>query len=112
MAVTERGQVCDVVVDIFDGEGQDLDAHPADVGCCHLADERRELVSVLVNLLNGQRAWNGNGKRCQTMDEQLARCYLDPSFPLVLLRLESYASCKCYLHSFLLTCSIPNSREC
>ena len=59
MLLTEWSQVCDVVIDIFDGEGQDLDAHTADVRSSDLSHEGGELVTVLVNLLHGQCTWNG-----------------------------------------------------
>lgn len=36
----------------FDGEAQDLDAHSAHVGCCHLAHQLRKFVPVLVDLFN------------------------------------------------------------
>ena len=54
---TERGEISDVIVDIFDGEGEDLDTHPADVGGCDLTDQRGELVPIFVDLLDGQCAW-------------------------------------------------------
>lgn len=56
ITLTEGGQVGDVVVDVFDGEAEDLDAHPADVRSGDLADEGGELVAVLVDLLDGQRS--------------------------------------------------------
>jgi hypothetical protein len=42
--LTERREVGDVVVDVLDGEGEDLDAHPADIRGSHFTDERRKLV--------------------------------------------------------------------
>lgn len=52
LRLAEGGEVLHVVVDILDGEGQDLDAHAAHIRCCHLADERCELVAVLVHLFD------------------------------------------------------------
>ncbi len=42
--LTERREVGDVVVDVLDGEGEDLDAHPADIRSSHFTDERRKLA--------------------------------------------------------------------
>ncbi len=53
---TERGQIGDVIVDIFDGEGEDLDTHPAHIGGCNLADQGGKLVSIFVDLLDGECA--------------------------------------------------------
>ncbi len=60
--ITERSQVGDVVVNVLDGEGEDLDTHPADVRSGDFSDEGRKLVSVLVHLLNSQCAWKKNSK--------------------------------------------------
>ena len=56
LRLTEGSEVGDVVVDVLDGEAEDLDAHAADVGGGDLADEGGELVPVLVDLLHGERA--------------------------------------------------------
>lgn len=42
----------------LDGEAEDLDAHAADIRCSHLTHQTGKFVSVLVNLLNSQGAWN------------------------------------------------------
>lgn len=36
----------------LDREAEDLDAHAANIGCCHLSHQGGKFVSVLVNLLN------------------------------------------------------------
>jgi hypothetical protein len=54
---TERGEIGNIIVDIFDGEGEDLDTHSADVRGRNLADQGGELVPIFVDLLDGQCAW-------------------------------------------------------
>lgn len=41
----------------LDSEAEDLDAHPAHVGSCHLPHQLGKLVPVLVDLLHRQCAW-------------------------------------------------------
>ena len=53
LKLTEGSEVGDVVVDVLDGEAEDLDAHAADVGGGDFADEGSELVPILVHLLDG-----------------------------------------------------------
>lgn len=36
----------------LDGEAEDLDAHPANIGRCHFPHKCGKLISILVNLLN------------------------------------------------------------
>ena len=57
-SLTQRSQICDVVVDILDGEWKNFDAHPAHIGGRNLTNEAGELVSVLIDLLDGQCACN------------------------------------------------------
>ena len=59
LGLAEWLEVSDVVVDVLDGEGEDLDAHSAHVGGCDLPDEAGELVPVLVDLLHGEGAQDG-----------------------------------------------------
>ena len=56
LGLAEGLKVGDVVVDVLDGEAEDLDAHAADVGGGDLADEGGKLVSVFVHLLDGEGA--------------------------------------------------------
>lgn len=47
-----------VPVSYLDGEAEDLDAHAAHVGRCHLPHQSSKSVSVLVDLLHRQSTWN------------------------------------------------------
>merc|ERR1712107_34952 len=50
---SKRGEIVNIVIDILDGEGEDLDAHLAHVGLGNVPDQVGKLVPVLVYLLNG-----------------------------------------------------------
>ena len=56
LSLAKRLEVGNIVVDVLDGEAEDLDAHAADVGRGDLADEGGELVAVLVHLLHREGA--------------------------------------------------------
>ena len=59
LGLAEGLEVGDVVVHVLDGEGKDLDAHSAHVGCRDLSDQAGELVPVLVDLLHSEGAQDG-----------------------------------------------------
>lgn len=56
LRLPQAGQVLHVIVHVLDRERQDLDAHPPDVGRRHLANQTRELISVLVHLFDCKRS--------------------------------------------------------
>lgn len=47
----------DVQLSHLDGEAEDLNAHAAHIRWGHLSHQSGKFVSVLVNLLNSQSAW-------------------------------------------------------
>lgn len=59
LRLAQRLQVLHVIVHVLDGEGQDLDAHPTHVRCCHFSDQRGKLVAIFVHLFDCKRSCKG-----------------------------------------------------
>merc|ERR1719322_1360296 len=68
---SKGGEIVDIVVDVLDGEGQDLDAHLAHVGLGDVPDQVGELVPVLVDLLHSQSTQDSSQVTLQSLENCL-----------------------------------------
>lgn len=55
LCTTERLEILDVIVDIFDGKGEDFYSHTADIRGSNFSHQLGELITILVDGFHAQR---------------------------------------------------------